>query len=188
MKELLKHFNYLLIGEIFLDVLLCLFSLFLLINPQMSTILACQCLSILIIVNSLFCIFKYLFENRISFYKYDIIYSLLGLLLGLFVLAKPDLFYSLLIYSFGIWLFILGTGKLLVSLMLKKYNDDSFVFSLAISLIIILLAILVVLNPFASKIAFTAFTGVILFFYSSINILHMVLFLRHSKKIIKYFK
>ena len=164
MKELLKHFKYLLIGEIVFDSLLWLYGLFLLLFPQTSTKLACQCLGILILVSSFYNVFKYLFESRISFYKYDILTGILSLLLGLFIIVKPNMFYSLLIYAVSIWLLFNGIRKIYISIKLYKFHDGSFPFSLTLACIILALSILMIFNPFAAKLAFTAFSGIILLF------------------------
>ena len=140
------------------------------------------------IIIDLLLVIKYLFDENLIYYKYDLIYGVISLILGILIFTKPLDSSSLFIIGLAVWLIITSIRKLLVCRLLYLYKDDSFVYVLTISIITLLLGILAIFNPFKASIAFTTLCGLCLIFYGAMNISHMIMLIQYAKKFIKYLK
>ncbi len=185
---LAKHLKVLAFGEIIIDVLLVILGIVYCSNPEISINLTCKTIGLLISVSSIYAIIKYLFDEKLIYYKYDLIYGVISLILGILIFTKPlDSSYIFMI-GLAIWLIITSIRKLLVCKLLYQYKDDSFVYVLTISILTLLLGILIIFNPFKASLAFTTLCGLCLIFYGAMNISHMIMLIQYAKKFIKYLK
>ena len=185
---LARHLKTLAFGEIIIDLLLVILGIVYCSNPEISINLTCKTIGLLISVSSIYAIIKYLFDENLTYYKYDLIYGVISLILGILIFTKPLDSSSLFIIGLAVWLIITSIRKLLVCRLLYLYKDDSFVYVLTISIITLLLGILAIFNPFKASIAFTTLCGLCLIFYGAMNISHMIMLIQYAKKFIKYLK
>ena len=185
---LAKHLKVLAFGEIIIDLLLIILGIVYCSNPEMSINLTCKTIGLLISVSSIYAIIKYLFDENLIYYKYDLIYGVISLILGILVFTKPLDSSYIFIIGLAVWLIITSIRKLLVCRILYKYKDDSFAYVLTISLLTLLLGILAIFNPFKASIAFTSLCGLCLIFYGAMNVSHMIMLIQYAKKFIKYLK
>ena len=185
---LAKHLKVLAFGEIIIDLLLIILGIVYCSNPEISINLTCKTIGLLISVSSIYAIIKYLFDENLIYYKYDLIYGVISLILGILVFTKPLDSSYIFIIGLAVWLIITSIRKLLVCRILYKYKDDSFAYVLTISLLTLLLGILAIFNPFKASIAFTSLCGLCLIFYGAMNVSHMIMLIQYAKKFIKYLK
>lgn len=185
---LARHLKTLAFGEIIIDLLLIILGIVYCSNPEISINLTCKTIGLLISVSSIYAIIKYLFDENLIYYKYDLIYGVISLILGILVFTKPLDSSSLFVIGLAVWLIITSIRKLLVCRLLYEYKDDSFVYVLTISILTLLLGILAIFNPFKASIAFTTLCGLCLIFYGAMNISHMIMLIQYAKKFIKYLK
>ena len=183
-----KHLRTMAFGEIVVDLLLIALGVFYALNPEISINLTCKTIGLVICLSSVYAVIKYLFDDAIFFYRYDLIYGVLGLILGLVIFTKPIETRALFMIGLAIWFIITSIRKLLITYMLYKYKDDTSIYSLSLSVIILLLGILIIFNPLKATIAFSTLCGLTLIFYAAMNISHMVMIIQYSKKFIKYFE
>ena len=138
---LARHLKELAFGEIIIDVLLIVLGIVYCSNPEISVNLTCKTIGLLISVASIYAIIKYLFDEKLLFYRYDLIYGVISLILGILIFTKPlDSSYIFMI-GLAVWLIITSIRKLLVTRLLYKYKDDSFVYVLTLSILTLLLGI-----------------------------------------------
>ena len=185
---LARHLKTLAFGEIIIDLLLIILGIVYCSNPEISINLTCKTIGLLISVSSIYAIIKYLFDENLIYYKYDLIYGVISLILGILVFTKPLDSSYIFVIGLAIWLIITSIRKLMVCRLLYKYKDDSFVYVLTISILTLLLGILAIFNPFKASIAFTTLCGLCLIFYGAMNISHMIMLIQYAKKFIKYLK
>ena len=185
---LTRHVRTLAFGEIIVDLLIIILGFIYCFKPEISINLTCKTIGIIVAISSIYSIIKYLLDENILFYKYDLIYGILGLLTGIVIFTKP--LDSSLVFMIGlaIWFIITSIRKLLITRLLYKFKDNTFTYSLFLSIIILLLGLLIIFNPLKATIAFTTLCGLSLVFYGLINISHMVMLIQYTKKFIKYLK
>ena len=101
-----KHLRTMAFGEIVVDLLLIALGVFYALNPEISINLTCKTIGLVICLSSVYAIIKYLFDDAIFFYRYDLIYGVLGLILGLVIFTKPIETRALFMIGLAIWFII----------------------------------------------------------------------------------
>ena len=187
-KVLVKHLRELAFGEIVVDLLLIILGLIYCLNPEISINLTCKTIGILISVASIYAIIKYLFDESIFFYKYDLFYGILGLITGLVIFTKPLDTSKVFMIGLAIWFILTSIRKLLITRLLYKYQDNTYMYVLVLSIVILLLGVLIIFNPLKATLAFSTLCGLCLIFYGLVNISHMAMVIQYSKNFIKYLK
>ncbi|MFQ9511661.1 MAG: HdeD family acid-resistance protein [Lachnospiraceae bacterium] len=143
LKDFRKHF-------LVTSLLLIAIGIFLLMKPATALNLVCYALGAVIIVYGLFKMICYLMNREYSFFQYDLFTGIIALLLGVFLLVKPHVLASVLPVVLGIFLFLDGVMKLQNALDLKKSDYDKWWSILVFSLILGVLGILLLFNPFSA--------------------------------------
>lgn len=87
----------------------------------------------------------------------------------------------------GLWLIVSATIKGAIALQFKKFNEETWILSLIIAAITLILGILIIVNPFESYIVLAVYVGVMVCVYAAMDIVQQILFRKRVKEIVKIF-
>ena len=184
-----KTFNKIIFSSLISSVLFIALGVCLFVWPGIANIASGYILGSLIVISAGISIVKY-FSNKdvISFFRFELVFGILSLLLGIFIMFNPLALTSFLTVVLGLWMVISGTIKLQYALEIRKYKEDFWPLTLAIALLILLTGILLVFNPFNGTLILTEIIGLFVIVYGVLDIVEIVIIKRNSKKIIKLLK
>ena len=114
------------------------------------------------------------FSNRSSdiFQQITIVYGIISILAGIFLISRPALIGSLLPFVLGIWIIISSSLKLQQAFILKNISRNYFWPSLITALLSLFCGVILVFNPFAVAVIIKKIVGGFLIFYAICDIVN----------------
>ena len=99
---------------------------------------------------------------RKSFGSFDLVWGAALLLCGVYILVRPSLLYGLLTTAFAIFLVVDGVLKLQYAIDLYRMKAKGWWFVLAVALVMGVLGVVALFNPFATMVTLMTFLGITL--------------------------
>lgn len=180
-------FNKILMGSIILNVLFLLFGIFIYLNPTITLELTGILLGIYIIIFGIYGIYEFIIRENNPLFKLNILWGILFIIIGLFVMINPFKIIKILTFALGIYLIIISLNKLIDSLKLKKYQYDGWSLILVIAIILLIFGIFIMINPMASMDLVEA-TGIFIILSSILEICNSIMLYTKANDILKLFK
>ena len=158
------------ITSIIFSIIFILIGAFLLARPEDAIHLVAYALGIIQLVWGIISIVQF-FSNKESqnYLEFNFIVGVFVLIFGIIILIKPDTIASIIPLLLGIWMLINGVTKLSYSLTLNKNKNAAS--SIIISLVIVILGVLLIFNPFSGAKKIVQILGVLIIIYSVLDLL-----------------
>ena len=168
--------------SILISVLLIIVSLFLIAKPGMAVSTVVTLFAIVFLVDGIINIIAYMMEDaEIRAYSNELIMGILLVILGLIILLNQPLFISILPIMIGLWIFIKSIMKLQLAINLKSAVAERWGLLLVSSILMAILGVLIIVNPFEAIFTLTRFIGIMMLVAEVINICESVYFLKQTK-------
>lgn len=172
------------ITSIIFSIIFILIGSFLLARPEDAIHLVSYALGIILIVWGVISVITFFTDKESQNYlDFGFIVGVFVLIFGIIILVKPDTIASIIPLLLGIWMLINGVTKLSYSLTLN--NNKSALSSIIISLIIVLLGILLIINPFQGAKKIVQILGISILVYSLLDLIECFSIKRVMKKVKK---
>ena len=158
------------ITSIFFSCIFILIGSFLLARPDDAIHLVSYALGILLMLWGVISIVQF-FSNKDnpSYLELSFIVGVFAFIFGLIIFIKPNTIASIIPLLLGIWMLINGVTKLSYSLTLNRENNAAA--SIIISVIIVILGILLIFNPFAGAKKLVQILGITIIVYSVLDLI-----------------
>lgn len=104
----------------------------------------------------------FLGDFRKNFGSFDLVWGAALLLCGVYILVRPSLLYGLLTTAFAIFLVVDGVLKLQYAIDLYRMKAKGWWFVLAVALVMGVLGVVALFNPFATMVTLMTFLGITL--------------------------
>lgn len=180
-------FSKLLIGDIILNLLFLLFGIIIYLNPQITLETSGIILGIYFIIFGLFAIYEYFIRDNNPLYSLNILWGILAIITGLFVIVDPFKFFKILTFALGIYLIIVSIRKVIDTFKLKKSGYDGWSLMLAIAIILLIFGIFILINPMAAMDLAEA-AGIFIILASILEICNSIMLYTKAQDILKLFK
>lgn len=168
--------------SILISVLLIIVSLFLIAKPGIAVSTVVTLFAIVFLVDGIINIIAYMMEDvEIKAYSNELIMGILLVILGLIILLNQPLFISILPIMIGLWIFIKSIMKLQLAINLKSAVAERWGLLLVSSILMAILGVLIIVNPFEAIFTLTRFVGIMMLVAEVINICESVYFLQQTK-------
>ncbi len=131
-------FNTITLIEFGTSIVAVLLGLILFTNETMSHVIVSVLACLIILVMGMTSIFSYFRRENIDLYNLNLIYGIVEIILAILAVVL----YKYLPIILGISLFVVGVQKITYALILKKYNESSWLITLATGLFIIIIGII----------------------------------------------
>jgi uncharacterized membrane protein HdeD (DUF308 family) len=155
--------------------LLCVISgIMFLSNSELSNSVVAIISGIILIINGVNVVYSYFVRRDISLFNNNLIYGAFLIIIGILVISMHNILRILL----AIYLIIAGIQKMNIALVLRKFNEDSWLITLVIGILFCVIAIVTILtnNDMLVKV-----TGIYLLGYGLINFINVLLLRRRSE-------
>ena len=167
-------FNIITYIDLGLGLLYAVIGLIFFTNPDLSNVLVSVFTGLLLIFNGAVSIYSYLRRGGIELYNNNLIFGIILILIGIVSMFSGKILSIML----GIYYLTSGIQKGNYGLLLKKFNEKSWLFIMVVG---ILYAILGIVAFFTSSDNVIVVTGICLIGYGIINIIDTLL-LRHRSE------
>lgn len=187
MKNIKNIFNLVTLGSIAIDVILIVMAIFFIANPTVGTESALIILGTMLLISGIYSIVKYILNPR-SFFKLELAYGCISIVGGLLSIFKPFDIANFITILVGIWLLITSAFKLPLIIELRKFKEDTWIFDFTVVVITLLLAILLLINPFRGYMILSVYAAIMLMIYAAMDIIEQLFIRRRASVILKFFK
>ncbi len=104
-------------------------------------------------------------------YRFDIVYGIICLLVGLALIFNPHALASVIPLIIGIWITISSAFKVQFALQLKSYKSKMWLGNLIAGVILLLCGLILIFNPFAGAVVITKIIGIFLMIYALLDLI-----------------
>lgn len=167
--------------SIIFSILFILIGAFLLARPEDAIHLVSYALGIILALWGIISIVQFFTDRESQNYlEFSFILGVFMFIFGIIIIVKPNTIASIIPLLLGIWMLINGVTKLSYALTLNKNKNAAS--SIIISILIIVLGILLVFNPFAGAKTLVQILGVTIIVYSVLDLAECFAIRRIVKK------
>ena len=152
MTDIDRLFSKIMWMDIALSICLTLVGLIFLVYPDVSVTLIGIIFGLLITILGGVLIYTYLKRREIPLFRFNLIYGILGVILGILTIISPFTFTQVITIFIGIWILYMAIIKIDFAIRLKLLEERSWLFLLMSSLLEIFMSILIFINPFSNLI------------------------------------
>ena len=137
-------------------------GMLLVIYPSFTGRALCYAIAAVLLIKGLFGLIGQYRAAGGNFVPFTMMGSITTCMLGLFVALRYDLIISIIPFVCGLFLLVSGVSSLQKAFSLKKINYPGWNHGLVFTLIKVILAAVIVINPFGTAMALTRFIGICL--------------------------
>lgn len=141
---------------------------------------------IIFLIEGINSVYKYFHREGAKLYNLNLVFGVLYALLGVVIILYPFTVVEFVTVCLGIYMIINGASKVNYALWLKRGNEESWLITLATGILIAIVGILVIFNPFAS-LTLTKLAGAFLIITGILDFMDTILFRNRSKEIMEIF-
>ena len=187
LERIKLNFSKILIGSIILNILFLLFGIYIYLNPYIALELAGIILGVYLILFGLFAIYEFIIRDNNPLFSFNILWGILSIIAGLFVIIDPFGITRILTFALGIYLVIIGIRKIINALRLRKYKYDGWALILVIAIILLIFGIFIMINPMASM-DIVEVTGIFIILASILEMCNSIMLYTKAREILDLFK
>lgn len=158
----------------------------LLLLPNVTNKVVGIIVGIIFLIEGINSVYKYFHREGAKLYNLNLIFGVLYALLGVVIILYPFTVVEFVTVCLGIYMIINGASKVNYALWLKRGNEESWLITLATGILIAIVGILVIFNPFAS-LTLTKLAGAFLIITGILDFMDTILFRNRSKEIMEIF-
>ncbi len=173
--------------QIVISFLYIIFSICLFIFPEANTNLLGNVLAVFLIYFGIYLIYLD-FKDGFLLVVDLLPGGLISLIFGSIILIHPGILKSIIPIIIGIWIIVSSSLNIKISLYMKEVEGRSWLTTLLIALVSVIVGILLIANPAAGTNNLTTFVAVLILIYAITNIIDMLLFKKYIRRIAGYMK
>ena len=170
--------------SILTSILTVVAGVVLLLVPELTNKVVGIIAGIIFLLEGINSIYKYFHREGAKLYNLSLVFGVLYAVLG--VVIYPFTVVEFVTVCLGLYMIINGASKVNYALWLKRGNEDSWLITLATGILVAIVGILVIFNPFAS-LTLTKLAGAFLIITGILDFMDTILFKNRSKEIMEIF-
>ena len=159
----------------------------LLLVPELSGKVLGIIVGIIFLIEGINSIYKYFHREGAKLYNLNLVFGVIYAVLGVVIILVPSSVVEFITICLGIYMIVNGASKVNYALWLKRGNEDSWLITLATGILVAIVGVLVIFNPFAS-LTLTKLAGAFLIITGILDFMDTILFKNRSKEIMEIFR
>lgn len=168
--------------SIVISVILIVIAIFLIAKPGIALTTAVTIFGVVFLVEGIIGIISYMREEpEFRAFSSELMMGILLAMLGLIILFNRPLFISMIPIITGIWIIIRSIMKFQFAINLKSVITEKWGWMLVSSILMCILGVLIIVNPFEAIVALTRFIGIMIVIVEVIDIFESIYFLAKAK-------
>lgn len=166
-------FNVITLIDMSIALLYLILGILFFVNPTMSNMLVSLLTGLVLICNGVSSIFSYIKRESIELFNFNLVFGIVLIIVGILAI----IFNNVLSIMLGIYIIIGGIQKVNYGIVLKKFNESSWLITLVTGILYVIIAILAF---FTNKNTIVEVTGICLLAFGLINLINTLLLRRRS--------
>lgn len=158
----------------------------LLLVPELSGKVLGIIVGIIFLIEGINSIYKYFHREGAKLYNLNLVFGVIYAVLGVVIILVPSSVVEFITICLGIYMIVNGASKVNYALWLKRGNEDSWLITLATGILVAIVGVLVIFNPFAS-LTLTKLAGAFLIITGILDFMDTILFKNRSNEIMEIF-
>ena len=158
----------------------------LLLVPELSGKVLGIIVGIIFLIEGINSIYKYFHREGAKLYNLNLVFGVIYAVLGVVIILVPSSVVEFITICLGIYMIVNGASKVNYALWLKRGNEDSWLITLSTGILVAIVGVLVIFNPFAS-LTLTKLAGAFLIITGILDFMDTILFKNRSKEIMEIF-
>lgn len=167
-------------------ILTMITGIVLLLVPELSGKVLGVIVGIIFLIAGINSIYKYFHREGAKLYNLNLIFGVIYAVLGVVIILIPSSVIEFITVCLGLYMIVNGASKINYGLWLKKGSEDSWLITLATGILVAIIGVLVIFNPFAS-LTLTKIAGAFLVITGILDFMDTILFKNRSKEIMEIF-
>lgn len=168
--------------SIVVSLILIAVAIFLIAKTGIALTTAVTIFGIIFLVEGIISIISYMKEEpEVRAFSSELMMGILLAMLGLIILFNRTLFISMIPIITGIWIIIRSIMKFQFAINLKSVVAEKWGWMLVSSIVMCILGILIIVNPFEAIVTLTRFIGIMIVIAEVIDIFESIYFLAKAK-------
>ena len=172
------------VSSIISSVVLLVVGFFLVLRPASTLSLISYVLGGILVIIGTTSLVNY-YKDKKSVSTFELIYGAISLIAGLVLILNPKALASLIPFVLGVWIVISSLKKLKYIWDINDSKNKSWTTSLVITIIMLVLGIILIFNPFEGAVAITRMIGVFVIIYAILDITQSSIIKKNVKEIKK---
>lgn len=168
------------------SILTVIAGILLLFLPNITNKVVGIIAGIIFLIAGINSIYKYFHREGAKLYNLNLVFGILYSILGVVIIIYPFTVVEFVTVCLGLYMIINGASKVNYALWLKRGNEDSWLITLATGILVAVVGVLVIFNPFAS-LTLTKLAGAFLIITGVLDLMDTILFKNRSKEIMEIF-
>lgn len=170
--------------SILISILLIILSVLLILKPMKSLEVFIIIFAIIMLINGAMNFISYFTTEKESrLFSFDLIIGIITILSGILMLIYRVELISTFSIILGIWIIINNLFKMQLSVNLSSIPSSGWIGLMILSILMIVLGVLLVINPFGSIVTITSLTGTLLLISEVINLFESIYILNKIKNL-----
>ena len=178
--------NYILKCEkysILVSIMLIILSIFLIGKPMESLETFVIAFAIIMIINGISNFVTYFGSDKeYRLFSFDLIIGILTILAGILVFMYRTSLISIFPIMLGIWIIASNIFKIQIAINLSSIKNSGWGYLLLLAILMIILGVVLIINPFASIITITTLAGIMLLVSEIVSLIESIYLLVKVKK------
>lgn len=171
-KEYIKKYEG---CSIIVSILMIFLSIFLIAKPLESLEVFTVIFSIIILITGIGYMISYFTISKFSrLFSFDLLMGLITIISGIMLMIYRSDIISIFPIILGIWIIVSNLFKLQLSINLSLVLENNCALLILLSILMIVIGVLLIINPFASFITITVMAGVFLLITEVINLIESI--------------
>ncbi len=184
-ENLNKRINKKCNTSLFTSIIFVIVGLFLFIKPDTTISVISYIIGGTLISAGLYSSYKYFSAKDIlSTFNFDLIYGVLMLIAGMFLIIKPLALSSFFPIILGIWIIINSITKFEYALLLKRTKNSDWTYTCLLSLLTFIWGIVLLFNPLKTVLLVTQIIGIFIIVYAVLDIIDNFIIRKNIKSIL----
>jgi len=172
------------VSSIISSVVLFVVGLFLVIRPASTLSLISYVLGGILVIIGTTSLVNY-YKDKKSVSTFELIYGVISLIAGLVLILNPKALASLIPFVIGVWILISSLIKLKYIWDLNDTKSKSWTTSLIITIIMLVLGVVLIFNPFEGAVMITRMIGIFVIIYAILDVVQSSIIKKSVKEIQK---
>lgn len=179
-------YKRMIIYSILTSILTVAAGVVLLLVPELTNKVVGIIAGVIFLIEGINSIYKYFHREGVKLYNLNLVFGVLYSILGVVIIIYPFTVVEFVTVCLGLYMIINGASKVNYALWLKRGNEDSWLITLATGILVAIVGVLVIFNPFAS-LTLTKLAGAFLIITGILDFMDTILFKNRSKEIMEIF-
>ena len=180
------RFNKMMTTSFISCIITAIFGLFLFLASDLTNKIIGIFVGVVALIMGITYLYKYIKREGVKLFSFNILFGILLIILSIIIFIMPLVVTQTVTLFLGLFMIIIGSNKVTYGILFKGAGFKPWLLMLVTGLLLIVLGILAIVNPFAN-LTITKIVGIFLILSSILDFSNLVMLKKQSEELIDRF-